>query len=82
MEGIASKYEILPRCRFGSEVRALEWNEARAGWQLTLASGQKAEAEIAAHCADASLFAKERADDGAIADRSAAPESAWGTARS
>ncbi|MBK7948396.1 MAG: NAD(P)/FAD-dependent oxidoreductase [Deltaproteobacteria bacterium] len=46
MEGVASKYGILPHCRFDSEVRKLEWNEPRACWQLTLGSGETAEAEI------------------------------------
>jgi cation diffusion facilitator CzcD-associated flavoprotein CzcO len=46
LQGIASKYAVLPHCRFGDGVRRLDWDERAARWRLTLASGARAEAEI------------------------------------
>lgn len=45
-EMVARKYDVLPQVRFGCEVTALVWDEARALWQLTLASGETSEAEV------------------------------------
>ncbi len=46
LNGIATKYGIRPHCRFGAEVKLLEWDADTACWRLTLASGERAEAEI------------------------------------
>ena len=46
LDGIATKYGIRPHCRFDAEVKQLEWDSDGARWQLTLASGERAEAEI------------------------------------
>ena len=46
MEMVAEKYEILPHCRFGAEVRAARWDEARARWQIDLQSGASIEARV------------------------------------
>ena len=46
MEGIATKYGLRDRCRFGAEVKQLEWDAGTARWRLTLASGERAEADI------------------------------------
>ena len=46
MEHLAEKYELLPRCRFGSGVRAASWDEGRARWSLELESGQTLEADV------------------------------------
>jgi cation diffusion facilitator CzcD-associated flavoprotein CzcO len=45
-EMVADKYGVLPSIRFGCEVTALVWDESRALWRLTLASGETAEAEV------------------------------------
>lgn len=46
MEEIAEKYELLPHCRFGSEVRAASWDEARACWSLEVESSEALEADV------------------------------------
>jgi cation diffusion facilitator CzcD-associated flavoprotein CzcO len=46
MDGIATKYGIRPHCRFDAEVKRLEWDARTSRWQLTLADGVRAEAEI------------------------------------
>ena len=46
MEFCATKYGILPHCRFGSEVVRATWNESSASWTVELASGDRVEAEI------------------------------------
>jgi len=45
-ERTAEKYGIMPHIRFGAEVTACVWDEARSLWMLTLASGETAEAEV------------------------------------
>ena len=46
LEFCATKYGILPHCRFGSEVVRATWNEQSASWAVELASGDRVEAEI------------------------------------
>jgi cation diffusion facilitator CzcD-associated flavoprotein CzcO len=46
MEFCATKYGILPHCRFGSEVVRAVWSEAAATWTIDLASGDSVEAEV------------------------------------
>ncbi len=46
MQNLAEKHELLPRCRFGSGVRAARWDESRACWTLELESGEAVEAEV------------------------------------
>jgi cation diffusion facilitator CzcD-associated flavoprotein CzcO len=46
LEFCATKYGILPHCRFGSEVVRATWNESSASWTVELASGDRVEAEI------------------------------------
>jgi cation diffusion facilitator CzcD-associated flavoprotein CzcO len=46
MEHVAKKYGILPHCRFGAEVTGARWDEPRARWTLTLASGETLEADV------------------------------------
>lgn len=45
-EMVAAKYDVLSSIRFGCEVTALVWDEGRALWQLTLASGETSEVEV------------------------------------
>ena len=46
MEHVAEKYGILPRCRFGADVRRAEWDDAHAAWTLTLGTGETVEADV------------------------------------
>ena len=46
MEHVAERYGVLPHCRFGAEVTRAVWDEHRAVWTLTLASGEPVEAEV------------------------------------
>jgi cation diffusion facilitator CzcD-associated flavoprotein CzcO len=46
MEKLAEKYELLPHCRFGVEVKGAHWDDERALWTLDLASGDPVEAEV------------------------------------
>jgi cation diffusion facilitator CzcD-associated flavoprotein CzcO len=46
MEFCATKYGILPHCRFGSEVVRATWDESSASWTVELASGDRVEAEV------------------------------------
>ncbi len=41
----ARKYDIVPHIRFGAEVRAAEFDDARGLWVVTLASGGRIEAD-------------------------------------
>jgi cation diffusion facilitator CzcD-associated flavoprotein CzcO len=45
-EDFAKKYDLLRHCRFGAEVSSAHWDEERARWKLTLASGEHIEADI------------------------------------
>lgn len=45
-EELAENYDLLPNCRFGTEVAAAHWDEGRAVWELQLASGETLEAEV------------------------------------
>ncbi len=45
-EAFARKYDLLRRCRFGCEVVGAVWDEGRAAWTLTLASGETLEADV------------------------------------
>jgi cyclohexanone monooxygenase len=46
LERCAEKYGILPHCLFGSTVTAARWQEDRARWAVSLASGYTLEANI------------------------------------
>ena len=46
MDQLAEKYDLLPHCRFGSEVRGAAWDEDRARWILELESGEALEADV------------------------------------
>lgn len=46
MQGCAEKYGVLPHCRFGAEVTGAAWDEARSLWRVSLASGERIEAEV------------------------------------
>lgn len=46
MEHVAEKYGILRHCRFGAEVSAAAWDEDRAHWTITLASGETLTAPV------------------------------------
>ncbi len=46
MRFCATKYGILPHCRFNSEVVRATWNEPSASWTVELASGDQLEAEV------------------------------------
>ncbi len=46
MQGVASKYDLLPHCRFGSEVRSARWDDASARWTLELQTGETLEADV------------------------------------
>ncbi|MEM7411996.1 MAG: NAD(P)/FAD-dependent oxidoreductase [Myxococcota bacterium] len=45
MEQLAKKYELMPHCRFGCEVRRAVWDEPNASWTLELDSGDRVEAD-------------------------------------
>jgi cation diffusion facilitator CzcD-associated flavoprotein CzcO len=46
MEFCAIKYEIMPHCRFGSEVVRATWNEPSSSWTVELRSGDLIEADV------------------------------------
>ncbi len=46
LRGVASKYGLLPRVRFGDGVRRAEWDEATASWTLILESGAREIADV------------------------------------
>jgi len=46
LEHCARKYELMPRCRFGSGVASARWDERRARWSLRLESGESVEADV------------------------------------
>jgi cation diffusion facilitator CzcD-associated flavoprotein CzcO len=46
LQGCAQKYGLLPHCRFGDGVRRARWDEAAAQWELELASGRTATADV------------------------------------
>ena len=46
MEHCATKYGILPHCRFGSEVVRATWSEPSSSWTVELASGESVEADV------------------------------------
>lgn len=46
LEGIAEKYEVLPHCRFGTEVTRARWDDARSVWTLEINGGEPLEAEV------------------------------------
>ena len=46
MRGVAEKYGLLPHCRLGNGVARAVWDEATAGWTLTLESGDTVEADV------------------------------------
>lgn len=46
MEALARKYDLLRHVRLEAEVVAARWDEARAVWQVELASGETLEAEV------------------------------------
>ena len=46
MEHLAKKYELLPHCRFGSEVRGARWDDETARWSITLETGDIVEADV------------------------------------
>lgn len=46
MEHVATKYDVLPKCRFGAAVVRADWDDSRAVWTLTLESGETYEADV------------------------------------
>jgi cation diffusion facilitator CzcD-associated flavoprotein CzcO len=46
MEFCAKKYDVLPHCRFFSEVVRATWNDSSATWTVELESGDRVEAEV------------------------------------
>ncbi len=46
MQHCATKYGILPHCRFGSEVVRATWSEPSSSWTVELASGESVEADV------------------------------------
>lgn len=46
LEHCATKYGLLPHCRFDSAVQSAVWDERRARWMLRLESGEVVEADI------------------------------------
>jgi 4-hydroxyacetophenone monooxygenase len=47
-EGVVEKYGLAPRCRFGTRVTALHWDEPSARWKVTVQAGDGAEETIEA----------------------------------
>lgn len=46
LQHVAEKYQMLPRCRFGVEIRSARWDEVRSAWCLETTAGQQLEAKI------------------------------------
>lgn len=46
MQHCVEKYELGPHIRFGAEIRAARWDEARHRWLLTLADGSTETADV------------------------------------
>jgi len=46
LEHCARKYDVLRHCRFESEAQSARWDDQRACWTLTLASGESLEADV------------------------------------
>lgn len=54
LEQVADRFGLRPHLRFGADVRELVWDEARGGWTLELAGGERHEAD-AVICATGQL---------------------------
>lgn len=46
IEHVAAKYELLPYCRFGVEVRSAIWLEQEAIWRVSMADGRQIDARF------------------------------------
>jgi cation diffusion facilitator CzcD-associated flavoprotein CzcO len=46
VEHVARKYAMLPRCRFGVEVKSLSWDERAAVWRATMSDGRRIAARV------------------------------------
>jgi cation diffusion facilitator CzcD-associated flavoprotein CzcO len=45
-EQVVAKHDLLPAIRFNAEVTALDWDDARAKWTLTLKDGSREEFDV------------------------------------
>jgi cation diffusion facilitator CzcD-associated flavoprotein CzcO len=46
LEHVADKYDMLPHCRFHTEVASAAWDEAQKVWQVTMVDGRRVSARF------------------------------------
>lgn len=46
IEHVADKYDMVPHCRFHTEVASARWDEAEGAWQVTMVDGRRVSARF------------------------------------